>query len=302
METRSPHSELSNAHPCLQTHRDTRTEESPPLHPRLPVPRAGRTCLLQTHPVNPGLPPLLQLQPRGKRRKDCISTVPLKMAFWLLERHVLYFYHIYNAKLSVSAGVTQGLPHAGQGTSHHFNPIAAGALTAAISLTSTFPVREAPQSLQELPRPGRETNPGCSFTIVLREKPARFQVKLLLADLLLEPELQVGPVPREEQRTTESTRLEKTSEMIESNLSAPPVPARPPLFPRAPRLRERSRSAAPSRSSGGAEALQGHGRTRGAGRVAQHLVPVPLPEGTHCFTFSPSASLRLFLAASSSLT
>lgn len=97
-------------------------------------------------------------------------------------------------------------------------PLLPGPLQAAISLTSTFPVREAPQSPQELPRPGRETNPGCSFTIVLREKPARFQVKLLLADLLLEPELQVGPVPREEQGTTESTRLEKTSEMIESNL------------------------------------------------------------------------------------
>lgn len=60
------------------------------------------------------------------------------------------------------------------------------------------------------------------FTIVLREKPARFQVKLLLTDLLLEPELQVGPIPQEEQGTTESMRLEKTSDIIESNLSTPP--------------------------------------------------------------------------------
>lgn len=58
-------------------------------------------------------------------------------------------------QLSVSAGVTQGLPHANQGSTQHFNPIAAGALATAISLTSILPVQEAPGSLEELPRPGR---------------------------------------------------------------------------------------------------------------------------------------------------
>lgn len=45
---------------------------------------------------------------------------------------------------------------------------------------------------------GKQAQDSFLFTIVLREKPACFQVKLLLTDLLLEPELQVGPVPREE--------------------------------------------------------------------------------------------------------
>lgn len=44
--------------------------------------------------------------------------------------------------------------------------------------------------------PQRSTAPrGRSVTVVLREQPPRLQVELLLADLLLEPELQVGPVP-----------------------------------------------------------------------------------------------------------
>lgn len=37
--------------------------------------------------------------------------------------------------------------------------------------------------------------PAPALTVVLREQPAGLQVELLLADLLLEPQLQVGPVP-----------------------------------------------------------------------------------------------------------
>lgn len=81
--------------------------------------------------------------------------------------------------------------------------------------------------------------PAPSLTVVLREQPAGLQVELLLADLLLEPQLQVGPVPAGTARR-------------------------------------------------GLKELNGEGfGVRGR---------------THCFTFSPSASLRLFLAASSSLT
>lgn len=227
VEARSPHNELSHAHQCLQTHREARIKESHPsaLPPAIPKGQEGPACSKLAQ-VNSGLPPLLQPQPNAKYRKDCVSTVALKNGFLVAgTAYFTFLPHLQKAKLPVSAGVTKGLPHAGQGTSHHFNSIAAGALATPISPTALSAFgkhRGAGRSFPHLAGQGREMNTRCFFTIVLREKPARFQVKLLLTDLLLEPELQVSPVPRGEQGIIESIRLEKTSEIIKSNLPTPP--------------------------------------------------------------------------------
>lgn len=148
------------------------------------------------------------------------------MVFWLLEQHILHFYHIYRRPNCLSVpGLQRDFPTQARAPPTIFNSIAAGALATPISPTALSAFgkhRGAGRSFPHLAGQGREMNTRCFFTIVLREKPARFQVKLLLTDLLLEPELQVSPVPRGEQGIIESIRLEKTSEIIKSNLPTPP--------------------------------------------------------------------------------
>lgn len=146
--------------------------------------------------------------------------------------------YLYRAKSSVSAGATTVLPPAGQGTSHLFNSTATGApaiLTShtAISLFGKQHAagRSSPQAWlgQASTRTGRKTNTGWFFTIVLREKPTCFQVKLLLTDLLLEPELQVGPVPREERGSADTKRKALFLNPLLSPTSAEGPGARPAL-------------------------------------------------------------------------
>lgn len=146
--------------------------------------------------------------------------------------------YLYRAKSSVSAGATTVLPPAGQGTSHLFNSTATGAPAILTSLTaiSLFGKqhaagRSSPQAWlgQASTRTGRKTNTGWFFTIVLREKPTCFQVKLLLTDLLLEPELQVGPVPREERGSADTKRKALFLNPLLSPTSAEGPGARPAL-------------------------------------------------------------------------
>lgn len=236
LEARSPHNELSSTHPCLLTLKISKDRGISPFStpPASPKGQEGPACCKCT-PANPRLPPLLQLQPKGKGRTDCISTVTLKNGL-LVARAARFTFlaHLHNAKLFVGAGLHRDFPMQARAAPTILTPLLPEPWPLLLPSQALPPFGKhggAWRSFPGLAGQGREANPACFFTIVLREKPARFQVKLFLADLLLEPELQVGPVPREEQGTTESIRLEKTSETIGSNLSTPPCQADLGSFP-----------------------------------------------------------------------
>lgn len=162
VEARSPHCELSNVHQCLQTHREARIEESQPSAPQPAIPKGqeGPACCKCTQ-ANSGFPSLLQPQPKGKYRKDCVSTVTFKNGFLVAGTACFTFLsHLHTAKLSVSAGVTQGLPHAGQGTSHPFNSLTAGALPAPVFPTAPSPHGNHRGAGRSFPGLGTNTKAG----------------------------------------------------------------------------------------------------------------------------------------------
>lgn len=142
-------------------------------------PWPGRTCLLQTPPGESRAPSLLQLQPKGKHRKDCASTLTFFLK-WLFScwNSMFYVCNIFTQyQLSVSAGVTQGLPHANQGSTQHFNPLLPEPWPLLFPSQAFSPFRKhqgAWRSFPGLAGQGREMNTRYHFTIVLREKSARF--------------------------------------------------------------------------------------------------------------------------------
>lgn len=121
-------------------------------HPTCQSQGPGRTCLLQMHPGEPRAPATA----KGKGQNGLHLHRDIKKWPFGCSNSTFYIFITFTQRQIVCrCWVTQGLPHAGQGTSHHFNPIAAGALAAATSLKSTSSVRETRRSLEELPRPGR---------------------------------------------------------------------------------------------------------------------------------------------------
>lgn len=151
--------------------------------------------------------------------------------------------------------------------------------------------------------PQRSTAPrGRSVTVVLREQPPRLQVELLLADLLLEPELQVGPVPAGDRAALLWRRRRRgrgrgagpCREMLTASRSRPAPRSGSSWPPPA-----RSRTSPSPRSSGarrprravkrGAALRQG----RGGGRAqARRPRPPSEPSGAERSRTEPSAAER----------
>lgn len=185
----------------------------------LPPPKTKRgICLLQNHlsEFRGFLPPIQPQHQFSPKQRE--STVQKGLGLcgdvtkWFLvagQLILLFFFkpYLHKAKLPLSAGAKKVFSPASQGTSHLYNSTAIGALAVLISLTATSLFRK--QHAAGGAHPGltgataaletaRKQTRGGFITIVLREEPTCLQVKLLLTDLLLEPELQVGPVPRGE--------------------------------------------------------------------------------------------------------
>lgn len=191
------------------------------------------------------------------------------MTFCLLEQHVLIFNTFTEGQTVCQRRGYTGTSPRRPGHLPPFNPTAAGALATAIAPTSTFPAREAPRSLEELPRPGRagKQTPGVILPLscVSSLRASRSNSSLLifclnhsfrLAQYLgksREPQNQFGwkRPPRSPSPTYKHHRVNLTEG----------------LFPRAPPVtrRHRRKSGVPTPGSGG-EPLHGLGRNAGGQR------------------------------------